>query len=189
MKILTGTLKGRNFYMPAHIRPTQNMTRKAVFDIIGHDMSGMDFLDLFSGSGAVGLEAFSCGARTVMMVEKDSKSVEIIEQNRKQLGIPGDDGDSRVCRCLQMDAFAAIKVFSRQNRCFDVVFLDPPYNEGLGKKALKTLGAYDILHPNSLIIVECGKREGLPYAEHDFKVMTERKYGKSCLIVYQAAGL
>lgn len=185
MKILTGQLKGRNFYMPAHIRPTQNITRKAIFDIIGHNMNGKNFLDLFSGSGAVGLEAYSSGAQRVVMVEKDSKCFHVIEQNCLQLNIPDLGPDGRECRPFCMDVFAAIKSFSLKKERFDVVFLDPPYDQGLGKKALKTLEAYDILHPNSVIIVECGKREGLPYAEHDFEIMTERKYGKSYLVIFK----
>lgn len=171
--------------MPGHIRPTQNLTRKAIFDIIGHDMSGMKFLDLFAGSGGVGLEAFSCGATVVALVEKDFKCAQVIEQNLERLGLSQIEEDNRMCQLIQSDVFAAIKSFSRQKRKFDVVFFDPPYDEGLAKKTLKTLYAYDILHPNSLVIAECGKREGLPYAEHDFEVMTERKYGKSCLIIYK----
>jgi len=171
--------------MPAHIRPTQNIARKAIFDIIGHDMGGKNFLDLFSGSGAVGLEAFSCGAKRVMMIEKDSKCFQVIEQNCHLLDIPLLGSDDRECRPFCMDVFAAIKAFSLKKERFDLVFLDPPYDQGLGKKTLKTLGAYDILHPNSLIIAECGKREGLPYAEHDFQIMTQRKYGKSYLVIFK----
>lgn len=186
MKILTGEFKGRNFFMPAHIRPTQNITRKAIFDIIGHDMTGMHFLDLFAGSGGVGLDAFSCGAQTVTLVERDYKCAQIIEQNLQRFGLNNPSEDGRKCQLIQSDVFAAVKSFSRQNKRFDVIFLDPPYDEGMAKKTLKILGAYDILHPNSLIIAEYGKREGLPYLEHDFQVMTERKYGKSYLVIYRA---
>ena len=185
MKILTGDLRGRNFFMPADIRPTQNMVRKAIFDIIGHDMTGMHFLDLFAGSGAVGLEAFSSGAQTVTIVEKDAKCAQTIERNLEFLGIKSIGEEGRMCQFIQGDVFAVIKSFSQRKRRFDVVFLDPPYDEGLAKKTLKTLSAYDILHPNSLVIAECGKREGLPYVEHEFEIMTERKYGKSCLIIYK----
>ncbi|HPB69263.1 MAG TPA: RsmD family RNA methyltransferase, partial [Candidatus Omnitrophota bacterium] len=70
MKILTGSYRGRNFYMPADIRPTQNVARKAIFDLIGHDLSGLTVLDLYAGSGALGLEALSLGASKVTFVEK-----------------------------------------------------------------------------------------------------------------------
>jgi len=70
MKIIGGIYKGRNFYMPAGIRPTQTIARKALFDILGQDMEGVTFVDLFAGSGAIGLEAISCGAEKVIFVEK-----------------------------------------------------------------------------------------------------------------------
>lgn len=185
MKIINGDFKGRNFYMPADIRPTSNMVRKAVFDIIGQDMTGMHFLDLFAGSGAMGLEAFSCGAQSVTMVERDMKCASVIGENVALFGLDRMSQDGRICQLIQSDVFAAIKSFLRQNKRFNVVFLDPPYDEGLAKKTLKTLSAYDILHPNSYVIAEYGKREGLPYQDHDFEVMTQRKYGKSYLVIYQ----
>ncbi|MEW5894362.1 MAG: 16S rRNA (guanine(966)-N(2))-methyltransferase RsmD [Candidatus Omnitrophota bacterium] len=185
MKIITGEFKGRNFYMPAHVKPTQNIVRKAIFDLIGQDLTGFSFLDLFAGSGAIGLEAFSCGAREVLMVERDPKCIEVIRQNLELFGLTGFRDDGRSCRLMEGDVFAVIKSLAGQKKCFDVVFLDPPYDGGLAKKTLKTLSAYAILHPNSVILTECSEKEGLPYAEHDFEVMTERKYGKSCLVLYK----
>ncbi len=185
MKIINGDFKGRNFFMPANIRPTQNIVRKAVFDILGQDMTGLYFLDLFSGSGSMGLEAFSCGAQMVTMVERDHKCAKVMGENLALFGLDMGFQHDRGCQLIQSDVFAAIKSFFKQNKRFDVVFLDPPYDEGLAKKTLKTLSAYDILHPNSYVIAEYGKREGLPYQDHDFEVMTQRKYGKSYLVIYQ----
>ncbi|MFP4473404.1 MAG: 16S rRNA (guanine(966)-N(2))-methyltransferase RsmD [Candidatus Omnitrophota bacterium] len=185
MKILSGEFKGRNFFMPAGIRPTQNMTRKAVIDLLGQDLTGLHFLDLFAGSGGMGLEAFSCGAQSVTMVERDSRNYDIIRRNMEMFGLDQPREDGRKCEVLQNDVFSAIKLFAGQKRRFDVVFVDPPYDVGKARKALKTLGAYDILQPLSYIIIEHGKREGLPYCEHDFDVLTERKYGKSYLKMYQ----
>ena len=86
MKILGGKLKGRNFYMPAEIPPTQNLVRKAVFDILG-DINGVEFLELFAGSGAVGFEAFSRGAKMVTLVERVSSCLEVIHKNLQLLDI------------------------------------------------------------------------------------------------------
>ena len=171
--------------MPAHIKPTQNIVRKAVFDIIGRDLTGLHILDLFAGSGGMGLEAYSCGAASVTMVERDPKCAKVIQENLALFGLDRMSEDGRVCLFLQGDVFMAIKSLAGQKKRFNVVFLDPPYDEGMAKKTLKTLGSYDILHPNSFTITEHGKREGLPYLEHDFEVMTERKYGKSCLVIYR----
>src|SRR3989338_242258 len=81
MKIIGGELKGRNFYLPVHIRPTQNIVREAIFDLIGHDLSGLTFLDLFAGSGAIGFEAISRGASRVTLVESDFKCFEVLQKN------------------------------------------------------------------------------------------------------------
>lgn len=185
MKILGGKLKGRNFYMPAGIRPSQNMTRKAVFDLVGHDLTDLEFLDLFAGSGAVGIEALSRGARKVTFVERESRCVNVIEENFGILGLKEERKEGAAHEIIRGDTFAAIKMFAKKKRKFDIVFLDPPYGKGLAKKALKTLMAYDILQPNCLVILEFRKREDLPDPEGRFFLVTKRKYGRAFLSVYQ----
>jgi len=96
LKVLGGKLKGRNFFMPAGIRPTQSITRKALFDMIGHDQSGVKFLDLFAGSGAVGIEAYSLGAEKVVMVERSPKCLSTIRENLSILGIAENDPEDRM---------------------------------------------------------------------------------------------
>ena len=85
MKILGGNLKGRNFYMPAGIRPTQNVVRAAIFDLLGHDLSGVSLLELFAGSGAVGLEAISRGAPPTRL-EPDRSGLDAIQGRGSQRG-------------------------------------------------------------------------------------------------------
>ena len=87
MKILGGKYKGRNFFMPEGIRPTQNVLRAAIFDILGHDLSGLSLLELFAGSGAVSLEAISRGAEEVLMVEHNDLNAKTIQENCDLLGI------------------------------------------------------------------------------------------------------
>ncbi|HQO58946.1 MAG TPA: 16S rRNA (guanine(966)-N(2))-methyltransferase RsmD [Candidatus Omnitrophota bacterium] len=185
MKILTGSYRGRNFYMPADIRPTQNVARKAIFDLIGHDLSGLTVLDLYAGSGAVGLEALSLGASKVTFVEKAPKCVDVIAENLTLLGLKDGHYFDNRCELLQADALAAIKAFSGKKRAFHLVFLDPPYDRGLVKKTLKTLGAYDIVHPVSFIIVQYGKSEYLPETQEGFSLIKRQRYGKSFLAIFQ----
>ena len=186
MKILSGQYKGRNFYMPAGIRPTQNVLRKAVFDLIGHDLQGLKMLELFAGSGAIGLEALSLGVDSVTFVESSLKAVETIEENIRILGVdPGQPGQ-RPWSVLQQDAFAAIKSLAVRGLQYDVIFADPPFGRGLAKKTLKTLSAYDILHPNCLILIQYSERESLPNVLERFSFIKERRYGNSFLKIYQA---
>lgn len=198
MKILSGQLKGRNFYMPAGISPTKNLLRKAVFDILG-DISGADFLELFAGSGAVGWEAFSRGAKTVTLVEREPRCVEVIHENLRLLGIDqlssimdshphkgeGNTLDtSGQLTIIPADVFVAIKQLAKNDKKYDIVFLDPPFGVGLGKKALKALGAYDILHPNCFLLIQVEKNEIFPAQEGRFHLIKEKKYGVSHLWVY-----
>ena len=182
MKIISGQLKGRNFYMPAGIRPTQNMLRKAVFDILGHDLKGLSFLDLFAGSGAVGLEAVSLGAQEVFWVEKDPRHAQVIQDNLRLLGVVEM---GTVAEVLAADSFFMIKEFSRRGKKFNVVFLDPPFHLELGKKALKLLGAYDILHPHCFVISQTDKRDRLEDLGDRFKLFDVRKYGNSVLTIFE----
>ncbi len=183
MKIITGKYRNRNIFMPKDIRPTQNICRKAIFDILGHDWEGITFLELFAGSGAVGIEAISCGAQRVVMVEKSMYCIEVIDENIKKLGIEYGEVNFEV---VQADAFSFIKQSSRDKDIYDIVFLDPPYGQGLAKKALKTLCGYDILHPNSFIVVQCDKKEDLSGDfEESLSLIKQKKYGASKLTIYQ----
>jgi len=186
MKILGGTLKGRNFYMPAAIRPTQDSLRAAIFDILGHDFSDLKFLDLFAGSGAVGLEAISRGAREAVLVEKEETNVKIIQENFELLKIGYPHPFHRV---INADVFASIKNFARKNERFDVVFFDPPFELKLAKKILKHLIAYDILHAHSFVVGQFGEDDSIPDdLQGRFKILKERNYGSSRLVVLQVSG-
>ena len=185
MKILGGALKGRNFFMPAEIRPTQDLLRAAIFDILGHDLSGLRFLDLFAGSGAVGLEAISRGADEVVFVEKDPRNAEIIQGNFELLKIGYPHVFHKV---INADAFATIKNLALKEERFDIVFFDPPFEPKLAKKILKHLMAYAILHPHSYIVGQFGEDDSLPEMEQGFEILKERTYGSSQLVILQQPG-
>ena len=185
MKIIGGELKGRNFYMYADIRPTQHIIRKALFDMLGQDMERIHFLELFSGSGAVGFEAFSRGAENVVIVEKNLKCMEVIEENMDILKIPSNREEESFIEAIHGDALAFIKILARQKRTFDIIFADPPYGRGLAKKTLKTLGAYDIVSPNCTIVIQHEKKEILPEIQGRFLLFRQKKYGSSLLSFYR----
>lgn len=186
MKILTGKWKGRNIYMPAGIRPTSNLLRKALFDILGHDLDGVSFLDLFAGSGAVGLEALSSGAQTVIFVEKDLHCSRVIEDNLRLLKVPLEERVASRVQVLPADAILAIKALAGKGKKFDFVFADPPYGWEWPKKILKTLGAYDIVHADCRLIFQSEKKEILPSREGRFLLYKSKSYGKSILYIYEA---
>ncbi|HBR15575.1 MAG TPA: 16S rRNA (guanine(966)-N(2))-methyltransferase RsmD [Candidatus Omnitrophica bacterium] len=185
MKIIGGTWRGRNFYTPLEIRPTQGALRKALFDILGQELNGMAFLDLFAGSGAVGLEALSRGARKVVFVEKDERFAQIIGENLRLLNRDVAANGSVACELRHADAFATIKLLSRNGAKFDLIYVDPSYGLGLAKKALKTLEAYDILAPNCLVIIEHNSDENLPKQQGKFLIFRQKEYANSILTFYK----
>ena len=190
MRISTGIYKGRNLNMPKGIRPTQNLARKAIFDIIG-DIEGLAFLELFAGSGAIGLEAASCGAKAVVFVENNSECIKVINENisfvRSSKISVAHPKDYLV---IQSDVNEAIKHLSKQEKAFDLIFLDPPYCKGdsedsLTKKTLQTLCAYDILPPTGLIIVQYSKQENLPEHLGVLSLLKLSVYGDTKVSFYQ----
>lgn len=185
MKIIGGRYRSRNFYMPFGIRPTQNFIRKTIFDLLGQDVTGKSFADIFAGSGAMGFEAISRGAKEVVFVENDFKCKKVIDENIALLGF-NDDLD---CHCyfevFKADGFASIKRFFSDQRKFDIVYIDPPYGRALAKKALKTISAYDILHPNCVLIIQCENKLILPDSAGRFTLFKTKNGGSTSLYFYQ----
>ncbi len=166
--------------MPAGIRPTQGILRAAIFDLLGHDIQGLTFLDLFAGSGAVGMEAVSRGAGEVTMIERDPKNARTIRENCRLLGI--DLGGEY--RLLEMDVFAAVKDMAARGKQFDIVFFDPPYERNMAKKTLKCLEAHVILHPHSFLVAQYDLTERVDVPD-GMQIVTQRRYGSSHLTIFQ----
>ena len=163
--------------MPKGIRPTQDKVRKALFDILG-DVDGLSFLELFAGSGAIGLEALSRGIRDLTLVEYNRECLLAIKKNIESL-------QAKACSLYPKEAGEAIKALHKDKRKFDLVFLDPPYYQGLAKKTLQTLSSYDILAPNGFIIVEHFKKDSLPDSIGNLSIFRQTGYGDTKLSFYR----
>ena len=177
MRIISGKYKGRGLKMPKGIRPTQNKVRKAVFDILG-DIQGESFLELFAGSGAVGIEALSQGAKQVVFVENDTHCLRILEDNLSRI-LPAN------YYLLSMDYSRAIKELTGKKFKFDVIFLDPPYYNELARKTLQMLCACDILSPCGYIVAQHFKKDNLPDAVGDLILFKQNCYGDTVLTFYK----
>lgn len=165
--------------MPAAVRPVSQQMRKSCFDILGEEIRGRAVLDLFAGSGALGIEAFSSGARKVVFVDRDKKCIETIKKNIARLG-PAD-----WAQVYLVDAFKVIEGFSAQNRVFDFIFLDPPYYQGILIKALQALEEYDILATASYLVSFSYRKDEVFQEESKFAPILDRKYGQSRLLIYR----
>ncbi|MBU1995908.1 MAG: RsmD family RNA methyltransferase, partial [Candidatus Omnitrophica bacterium] len=136
------------------------------------------------GSGAVGLEALSSGADEVYFVEKDQRGFEILSENLSLITGESTASEDAAYQLVNADAYVAVKMLARREKKFDIVFADPPYGRGLAKKALKTIEAYDILHPKCTVIIQHEKAEIMPKIEGRLILFMQRKYGRSLISIY-----
>ncbi len=180
MKIIAGRFKGCNILVPKGIRPMGQRAKKSLFDIIQQEISDSRVLDLFSGSGALGIEALSRGAGQAVFVDDHRGCATTLKKNLALLKI-GDQA-----RIIIRDACAALRSLSAQNRRFDLVFLDPPYSRGLARKALQTIDECDIVSPRGLVIESCFyKDETISDYTHLSRVYS-RHYGQTLISIYLA---
>ena len=175
MRIIAGSHKGTTIYAPrSATRPTGDRVREAAFNLIG-PVDDMAVLDLFAGSGAMGLEALSRGASTAVFVESDRDAQRAIERNVDKLRLTG-------ATLLRMDARRALAAEAAAGRRYDLVLVDPPY--AMFESLQPTLATYvpAVLAEDGLVVVETAKRDHpeLPLTER-----TSRTYGSARITVYE----
>src|SRR3989338_4174935 len=148
MRVISGLLKGRRLVAPKglSIRPTPDKVKGAIFNIIGEKIIGSSFLDLFAGSGAIGIEALSRGAKEVVFVDNNIKAINTIKENLSIFNI-----QYSIFNIVKADAIELVKKTDRQ---FDFIFLDPPYKTALGEKTLIEISKFNILKDDGEIIWE-----------------------------------
>jgi 16S rRNA (guanine966-N2)-methyltransferase len=177
MRIIAGAFRGRRLASPPghDVRPTSDRAREALFNILEHGqppVRGARFLDLFCGTGAVGLEALSRGAAEVLLVESDPKALRVAKSNLERVGAPGN------VRLLRQDATRLGPAPS----AFDIAFLDPPYRSDLAAPALACLARGRWLAPEARIVVELASKESLELPE-GYELEQERRYGAAKLLL------
>lgn len=147
IRISGGTLKGRRLKTPKTnaTRPTSEKLRQAFFNINQHRLPGAHFLDLFAGTGAMGIEALSRGAVSATFIERDRQAIACLRANIESLGI------ASACRVIVGDVRQAMR---RLTTPFDIIYLDPPYGRGLTEATVKLIDASDILADNGLVFAE-----------------------------------
>jgi 16S rRNA (guanine(966)-N(2))-methyltransferase RsmD len=179
MRILQGSLKGRTIRVPRDIRPVANIVKKACFDIMRGEIEGKRVLELFAGTGALGIEAISLGAKEAVFVDSERTSVAAVKDNLAGLGL------SLNTKVYLKDAASAISDFRVYQEAFDLIFLDPPYYKGMLKSALQNLEEYDILTPHGYIISFCYVKDEYVSDSSKFSIIVEKKYGQTLLLIYK----
>lgn len=179
MRVITGSARGRKLKTPEtyDIRPTTDNVKEAVFNIIQFDIEGRRVLDLFAGTGQLGIEALSRGAVSAVFVDRDREAVKIVKDNLRTCGL-----DAAV---RQEDALG----FLRRGERFDVIFVDPPYDAGLYEPVLETIKSVDNLSEGGIIICEARRERTLPEMTAPYQKRKEYCYGKVKIAIYTKESL
>ncbi len=174
MRIVGGIYKGRNLvpFAGQDIRPTSDKVRESLFNIIRVSIEGSDFLDLFCGTGAMGIEALSRGAKSVTLNDYSKESLGVVKKNLEKIGFPKN------VRTTNLDALRFIEY---EDKKYDFVYIDPPYKTDLGIKAIHTVSK--ILSKDGIAILE-SETPFLEELDNLIKV-DERKYGRAYLTFFK----
>lgn len=153
------------------IRPTTDMIKETLFNMIHFDIPGKNFLDLFAGSGAIGIEALSRGAFSATFVDNNELAIRVIKENLEHTGLTDK------ANVVRSDAALSLENLSRKSIKYGIVFMDPPYDKGLYKPVFEKLSKSSLIDGDSIIILETSLRddaEGI--VEFGFKLIKEKKY-------------
>jgi len=169
MRVISGSARGRKLKEPASekVRPSGDRVKESVFNIIQFDIEGRNVLDLFAGTGQLGIEALSRGAGKAVFVDSGAEAIRLIKENLKICGfsdraavIPGD----------------ALRYLENDDK-FDLIFIDPPYDAGLADKAIAKITEFDKLNKNGIIICETRADSVLPAVTPPYLMQKDYKYG------------
>ena len=191
MRIISGLARGRKLKTPGKsnsIRPTTDRAREALFSIIGNRIVSARVLDLFAGTGALGLEAFSRGAKQVFFVEKQSKAIEVIKENCALCTMGVKDFLENQLTIIKYDLSRGLSFkhpLIDESPCFDLIFLDPPYNKNLAEKSLAFLDSSHFISATTLIIAEENSEKSLPDSYSRLELADQRRYGDTGFWFYK----
>ncbi|MGI6092971.1 MAG: 16S rRNA (guanine(966)-N(2))-methyltransferase RsmD [Veillonellaceae bacterium] len=175
MRIITGSAKGTRLKTPRGMetRPTSDRVKESVFNILGPFIANTNVLDLFAGTGNLGLEALSRGAASALFIDKSSASVNLVRDNIDLTKF----NDRAVV--LKSDVFYGLDWLIKENKRFELIFCDPPYNKGLVEMVLTKIDTSNILSVEGIIVVEHSNHEQIRGEFNQLKVKRTEKYGET----------
>ena len=177
MRIITGSARGKRLQTPEglHTRPTSDRVKQSVFNIIQFDIEGRKVLDLFGGSGQLGLEAMSRGAASCVIVDGDRAAQKAIEANIKNCGF------DRNCQLIKGDSFTFLQ---RQKKdSYHLIFLDPPYGGELLNRAIAEICRIDILAEGGIMVCESASVDVVAPVQAPYRVVKQYRYGHTDLTI------
>jgi 16S rRNA (guanine966-N2)-methyltransferase len=182
MRITGGAARGRPLRAPrgSKVRPTADKVRGAVFNILASrtDIAGRRWLDLFAGTGALGLDALSRGVTHVTFIDESRASCRFVRDNVERSGFAGR------AEVLRLTLPGGLRRLENRNEQFDGAFIDPPYRSGLSQRALQTLGDSELLRAGAWVVVEHGAEESLAERYGSLRLDNSRHYGSTAVSLY-----
>jgi 16S rRNA (guanine966-N2)-methyltransferase len=180
MKIISGIYKGRKlkFIKDKEIRPTKDIVREAIFDTLREWIVNKKVLEIFAGSGILGMEAISHGAKKITFIEKDKKCIKVIKENIENLGV------EKYCGLIKGDCEYEIEKL--ENMKFDLIIGDPPYEFPISKleRIMQKIIELNILKKRGIMVIEHQFKRELPFVE-GLEIIKKRKYGRACLTYFR----
>ena len=181
MKVISGTLKGRNIegYNIDGTRPTMDRVKESLFATIQNNIKNSVVLDLFAGSGNLGIEAISNGANICYFIDNNKEVIKVLNRNIANLNIKSNS------KVILSDWKKALNDFSNQNLKFDLIFIDPPYDYNVYEKILEKVSSLNLLNENGLIILE---HSNLKFKEtyNNLTLYKEKKYGNKSVNIFKS---
>lgn len=176
MRVISGTARGLRLKSPDGVdtRPTLDRVKEAVFSMLCTEILNADVLDLFSGTGALGIEALSRGAKSAVMVDSSQKATNCIKENLSAARL------SENAHVVKSDF---VTYAENCKKDFDLIFLDPPYSKNFYEKALMLIAKHKLLRENGLIVAEWDGEVGFTEEFFAFRVLKEKRYGRVCITV------
>lgn len=180
MRVIAGSARGRRLLTPKgdRTRPTADRVKESLFNILAvllGDFSSLRVLDLFAGTGNLGIEALSRGAADALFIDENREAASLVNRNLELTGFT-DRG-----RVIRKEALAALKSLQKSESPFDLVFLDPPYRQGLSEQVLELLAVSPLIGESSVVVAETAAREELPEAFGSLGRFDRRVYGDTAI--------
>lgn len=179
MRVISGSAKGHRLVAPEGLdtRPTTDRIKETLFNIISNDVYDSSFLDVFCGSGAIGIEALSREAKECIFIDNSEKSIEALKKNLKHTKL------EEKAVIIKKDVISALKELGEKGEKFDIIFIDPPYLSDLYKPVLKTLAKYEILNKEGFIIIEHSKKINI-FEASGFKIFKTKDFKKTTIMSF-----
>lgn len=177
MQVITGKYRGRHLKSPDSARPTLQRVKISLFSMLGEYItSGQRVLDLFAGSGALGIEMLSRDAEFTVFVDQDKKATKCIQDNLRSI-------DKKYFKIINTDHLSAMRLL-RGEKPFDIIFLDPPYASGAAVSCVEILDRYNLISDNGVVVIETQTGGNEP-AINGFELKKDRSYGTARIFIFE----